>query len=262
MSLPGSDNPSFFDIDGKVILVTGATGQVGFQLCRCLVSSGAYVIGVDLKMDNSKMVSSESIEYLPVDITKKKNIVNLFARLEKQSQKIDVLINNAGVSCFTKYEDRSEEELDFVIDVNLKGTFFLIQQFSIHANSLEKDRSIINIGSVYGLLSPDPRIYSSTDRKSSEVYGASKAGVIQMTKYFAVHLASKGIRVNAISPGGIYNVEEPQSEEFITEYSLRNPMHRMAMVEEIVGCVIFLASDGSSYINGQNIVIDGGMSCW
>jgi NAD(P)-dependent dehydrogenase (short-subunit alcohol dehydrogenase family) len=120
----------------------------------------------------------------------------------------------------------------------------------------------VNIASIYGEISPDPKIYLDGDRKNSEVYGATKAGVIQMTKYFAVHLAEKGLRVNAVSPGGIYNPETPQSERFIKEYSKRNPMGRMAMANEILGAILYLSSDTSSYVTGHNLVVDGGMSCW
>ena len=115
---------------------------------------------------------------------------------------------------------------------------------------------------MYGLISPDFRIYNQGDRKNSEIYGATKAGIIQLTKYFAVHLAENNIRVNSISPGGVYNSDNPQSESFIKNYSYRCPMKRMAKVEEISGAVVFLSSSASSYITGQNLVIDGGMSCW
>ena len=106
------------------------------------------------------------------------------------------------------------------------------------------------------------RIYTDLDRKNSEIYGASKAGIIQMSKYFATHLANRNIRSNSVSPGGIYNPENPQGKDFILNYSERCPMKRMARSEEIVGAIVYLASDMASYTTGQNITIDGGMSCW
>jgi len=105
-------------------------------------------------------------------------------------------------------------------------------------------------------------MYKEGDRKNSEVYGATKAGIIQMTKYFAVHLAENQIRVNVVSPGGIYNSENPQSENFVNEYSKRNPTGRMANTDEMLGAVLFLASNTSTYVTGHNMVVDGGMSCW
>jgi NAD(P)-dependent dehydrogenase (short-subunit alcohol dehydrogenase family) len=115
---------------------------------------------------------------------------------------------------------------------------------------------------MYGVISPDFRIYTDCARKNSEIYGATKAAIIQMTRYFAVHLAQRNIRVNAISPGGIFNPQAPQGDDFIKNYSYRCPMQRMARADEMVGATLYLASDAASYTTGQNIVIDGGMSCW
>ena len=137
----------------------------------------------------------------------------------------------------------------------------LITRFSLKVKS-KNEAVIINIASMYGVISPDYRIYSEGDRKNSEIYGATKAAIIQMTKYFAVHLAERKIRVNCVSPGGIFNPENPQSDSFIKNYSLRCPLNRMANVNEIIGGIIFLSSDAASYVTGQNLIIDGGMSCW
>ena len=172
-------------------------------------------------------------------------------------------MNNAGVSVFEPFEKRKEEAFDWVMDVNLKGSFNCIKSYVklFDENNTDKG-SIINIASIYGLISPDFRIYNSSDRKNSEIYGATKAGIIQMTKYFSTHLAKRNIRCNAVSPGGIFNPDKPQSEEFISKYSYRCPMGRMAKTDEIVGAIIYLASDLASYTTGQNIIIDGGMSAW
>jgi NAD(P)-dependent dehydrogenase (short-subunit alcohol dehydrogenase family) len=112
------------------------------------------------------------------------------------------------------------------------------------------------------LISPDFRIYTDCERRNSEIYGATKAGIIQMTKYFAVHLARYGVRVNSISPGGIFNPEAPQGEDFVNNYSHRCPMGRMAQYEEVVGGILYFASSAAAYTTGQNLVIDGGMSSW
>ena len=126
-------------------------------------------------------------------------------------------------------------------------------------SSVKKNNGcIINIASVYGVVSPDPRIYGKSGRNNSEVYGASKAAIIALTRYLAVHLAPH-VRVNAISPGGIYN---HQSEDFVKNYENRTPLGRMANTEDIVGAAVFLASDASRYITGQNIVVDGGFTLW
>ena len=125
-----------------------------------------------------------------------------------------------------------------------------------------KKASIINIGSIFGVVSPDFRNYTDLPRKSPEIYGASKAGVIQMTKYFSVNLAERNIRVNCVSPGGIFNPKNPQGKDFIDNYSFRVPMKRMAEEKEIVGAILYLASSAASYTTGQNILIDGGLTSW
>jgi len=233
-----------FELEGKTVLDT--------ESC---------VIGADLSPDQNNIIQDDNISYYSLEIDSKQSVKNLFDELYKKYGSIDVLINNAGVSTFKSFENRSEKSFDWVADVNLKGTFFCIQEYFNHQKKIGKG-NIVNIASIYGLISPDPRIYKEGDRKNSEVYGATKAGIIQMTKYFAVHLSENHIRVNTVSPGGIYNSENPQSEYFIGEYSKRNPMGRMANAEEILGAVLYLASDASSYMTGHNLVVDGGMSCW
>ena len=246
---------------GKTVLVTGAKGQLGSVICDGFLNSGSTVIGADLKPDQGKVIEDKNISYFTVDIASQESVENLFSLLLDKYHSIDILINNVGVGTFDPYKNRTEKSFDCVSDINLKGTFFCIQQYINHQNNLNRG-NIVNIASVYGLISPDPRIYKEGDRKSSEIYGATKAGIIQMTKYFAINLAEMNIRVNAVSPGGIFNTESPQSDYFISEYSKRNPMGRMANVEEILGAIIYLASDASSYVTGHNLVVDGGMSCW
>ena len=250
-----------FKLKGKTVFVTGACGQLGKVICQGLLDAGSIVVGADLEIHKTSVIYDDNISYYSLDIANNQAVIDLFNELYNNQTSIDVLINNAGVSTFEPFEKRPEESFDWVTNVNLKGTFFCIQEYFNHQKNIGKG-NIVNIASIYGIISPDPRIYREGDRKNSEVYGATKAGIIQMTKYFAVHLAEKGFRVNAVSPGGIYNSKNPQSEYFIDEYSKRNPMGRMANVEEMLGAIIFLVSDASTYVTGQNLVVDGGMSCW
>jgi NAD(P)-dependent dehydrogenase (short-subunit alcohol dehydrogenase family) len=250
------------DFTDKVVIVTGATGQLGKALCSTYKNLGCKVIGWDVLSPGEIEVN---YEYFQVDVTKKNQVEETLLKSIEISKKIDIFINNAGVSTFEPFEQRSEDKFDWVMDVNLKGTFFCIQSLVNNFDNLKLTQSppnIINIGSFYGVISPDYRIYEDGDRKNSEIYGATKAGIIQMTKYFAVHLAQREIRVNAVSPGGIFNPDNPQSKNFIDKYSLRCPMKRMANVEEIIGAIIYLSSNAASYTTGQNIIVDGGMSCW
>jgi NAD(P)-dependent dehydrogenase (short-subunit alcohol dehydrogenase family) len=205
----------------------------------------------------------ENVDYFMVDITKKSDYDKLYENIIKKFGVIDIVINNAGVSVFEDFERRPEESFDWVMDVNLKGTFFGIQSFvNLFDKYSLKKASIINIGSIFGVVSPDYRNYTDLPRKNSEVYGATKAGVIHMTKYFAVHLADRNIRVNCVSPGGIFNPQNPQGEGFMENYAFRTPMKRMADDEEMIGAILYLASDASTYTTGQNIVIDGGLTAW
>ncbi|MCH7972648.1 MAG: SDR family oxidoreductase [Bacteroidetes bacterium] len=249
-----------FGAEGKVVLVTGSNGQLGGVICDAFNKAGATVLGADL--DDQSKVKNLS-KYYSIDIVKKNNLENVFNDIFTQHKQLDILINNAGVSTFEHFEERSEEKFDWVMDVNLKGTFNCIHNFVNFFDEYGGKRgSVVNIASIYGFISPDFRLYTDCDRKNSEVYGATKAGIIQMTKYFAVHLADRNIRVNSVSPGGIYNQYSPQGDDFIKNYSFRCPMKRMAKDGEMVGAILYLSSESASYTTGTNIVIDGGMSCW
>lgn len=253
---------NLFKLKDKTVLVTGATGQLGGEICRSYTEAGSRIIGVDKQLNPGKIIKADTIEYKTVDISKKHQVVTMFEDVYAQFPKLDILINNAGISVFEPFEDRSEESFDAVVDVNLKGTFLCIQSYAAWAKKKRHKGNIINVASIYGVVSPDFRIYTDCLRKNSEVYGATKAGIIQMTKYFAVCLAQDNIRVNCVSPGGIFNTDTPQGKDFVKNYSQRCPMNRMADSHEIIGAMLYLSSEASTYTTGQNIVIDGGMSCW
>lgn len=251
---------NFFNLSGKVILVTGATGQLGKKICESFLAIGCKVIGLDLKTVENRV---EGVEYYDANIAVKTEVETVMGKIFDLYNGVDILINNAGVSTFEPFEEREEEKFDWVMDVNLKGTFWCIQSYTNEFDKIKKDKgAIINVASFYGVISPDFRIYESGDRKNSEIYGATKAGVIQMTKYFAVHLADRSIRVNSISPGGIFNPDFPQADGFVKNYSFRCPMKRMANAEEMIGAFLYLGSSAATYTTGQNIIIDGGTSCW
>ncbi|MCG6538208.1 MAG: SDR family oxidoreductase [Syntrophales bacterium LBB04] len=253
---------NLFNFKNKVVLVTGACGQLGFEICEAYVKAEAKVIASDIKIRRRKNLRLKNINYLEMDISDKDSVNRAFKAIYSKFGRLDILINNAGVSVFEPYEDRSSDSFDWVMDVNLKGTFFCIQAFAKYAIEKKYPGSIVNIASMYGLISPDFRIYTDCPRKNSEVYGATKAGIIQMTRYFSVHLAKHGIRVNCVSPGGIFNPDLPQGKDFIKNYSYRCPMGRMAEANEIVGGILYLSSEASTYTTGHNLIIDGGMSCW
>ena len=248
----------------KIALVTGATGQLGRQFCHALAKEGALVWVSDLEIDQCKKVVSSLLKNqdhhsLSLDVANPKSVRNAFSEIKNITGSPDIIINNAGIAVFTPFEDRNFDDFMNVMKVNAGGTFLCIQEGSKLMRDNKTKGSVINIGSIHGIVSGDPRIYTDCARKTAECYGASKAAIIHMTKYFAVHLAEFGIRVNCISPGGIFN---NQGKDFVKNYNYRTPMGRMANEDEIADTAIFLASDDSAYITGQNIVVDGGWTSW
>ena len=253
---------NLFNLKNKVVLITGASGQLGTALCKAFDLAGAKVIGLDSDLNESNTALLPDCEYHTLDVRDKEGIVKRFNSIHESHGRLDILINNAGVSCFEPFEERPEESFDWVMNVNMKGVFFCIQSYVNILKKTGQKGSIVNVASMYGIISPDPRIYTDCDRKNSEVYGATKAGVIQMTRYFGAHLAPLNIRVNSISPGGIFNPTSPQGQDFRNNYAFRCPMERMADVNEMVGGALYLSSSAAEYTTGHNLVIDGGMNCW
>jgi len=252
-----------FDLSDRVSIVTGATGQLGYQFSTALLEAGANVVLADKvpipekKLEKLKSIGPEAMA-IKVNVTDKNSIKSMAKKVVSKFGKIDILVNNAGTAVFTSFEERSLDEFEKVLDVNLKGVF-LCSQIVGKLMIKQKSGNIINIGSTYGIVSPDHRIYGKSGRNSSEVYGASKAGVIQMTKYLATYLSKYNIRVNCISPGGVFNYQDPA---FVRKYSYKTPLGRMANEAELKGAVIFLASDASAYVTGHNLVVDGGWTTW
>jgi NAD(P)-dependent dehydrogenase (short-subunit alcohol dehydrogenase family) len=256
------------NLKNKVFLITGAAGQIGSAIVTHLIEEESFVIAADFsskELDDRASKNNwpnDKVFKVECDIRNSMSVENIINSAMNKFGQIDGVVNNAGVSVFEPFLERSESSFDWVMDVNLKGTFFLIQKYIAIYGKLNKPGVILNIASHYGVVSPDPRIYTDCERRNSEVYGATKAGIIQMTKYFAVHLAGKDFRVNCIAPGGVLNNENPQGNDFQKNYSYRCPLGRMAKVEEIVKPILFLLSSASSYINGQTLLVDGGYTSW
>ena len=239
-------------IKKKSIFLTGASGQLGKAISKKLCDD-YDIFNIDISTDKNEINDNT----ICLDVADIKEVRSLF-----DSTNPDILINNAGISVFSDFLDRTEDELDHVYNVNLKGTINMINEFAKKNQNNKTNKSIVNIASLYGLVSADPRIYTDTKRNSPEIYAATKSGIIQLTKYYCVHLREMNIRVNAISPGGIFNPKEPQGKDFIKNYSYRCPMNKMGSADDIANGVSFLISDDSAYINGHNLVIDGGFTAW
>lgn len=249
-------------MERKTAVITGGAGQLGSALCRRFdrLNYTTVMIDVDLNTCKRRIAELHLKHTIPIelDITDLPSIESVFREVVETFHHLDVLVNNAGIAVFTPFEERTFDEFDKVMKVNIYGTFFCSKS-AMQYMEKQKHGSIVNIGSIYGVVSPDPRIYGDSGRNSSEVYGASKAGVIQLTKYLAVHVKCKNIRVNCVSPGGIFN---HQKEVFVKNYQNKTPLGRMAHEDEIANVVTFLCSDEASYITGQNIVVDGGFTIW
>jgi NAD(P)-dependent dehydrogenase (short-subunit alcohol dehydrogenase family) len=240
-----------FDLKDKVVVITGGAGLLGKMHAEAVTEAGGTALLTDV-------VKSDNCHYM--DVTDKKSIQNFFDGLSK----VDVLINNASLNpkMVSKKEDNKFENFNLddwnkSLNVNLTGSFLCSQVF---INKIIKDRNggcIINISSDLGVIAPDQRIYGD-DFKPVD-YSVTKHGIIGLTKYLSTYFADKGIRVNSISPGGVYT---NQSMEFVNNLSKLIPMGRMAHKDEYKGAIVFLCSDASSYMTGHNLIIDGGRSVW
>lgn len=266
---------SRFSLDGVVAVVTGARGKLGPVWVAALADAGARVAALDLpgaagsanwaRVDQS----SGRIASYDCDITRRDDLEEACARLTRDLGAPAVLVNNAGVDqppdtggARAEVQDISADVFRRMVDVNLVGTFQATQVFG--AAMLEAGRgSIINIGSLYASVSPDQRFYDhfpgTPPFLKGPAYGASKAGVVSLTKFFATLWGPRGIRVNTLSPGG---VSAGQDAEFVRKYSSRVPLARMAVDADLAGPLVFLASDASSYVTGSELRIDGGFTAW
>ena len=250
----------------KIIFITGSEGQLGKKMVTIFSSKNWECYGIDIYEEPASYLNLKG--YLKGDVTKRLSFKNLFkmANVKNNFQYKIALINNAGVAVFTPSEERTYEEFRKVSDINLFGPINGITEFFKYfikekTNLQRESLHIINIASIYGLISPNENIYTDTKRNSSEIYGASKAGLIQLTKYFATRYAKHNIQVNAIAPGGVLN-ENHQGVEFIKKYSNLVPQNRLCNDYEVANLIYSIIESNCSYLSGQTIALDGGMSSW
>lgn len=266
-----------FDLNGKVAVVTGGAGILGQHFCAGLAESGADVAVVDLQTENAQESAQLLAERYGVkafgygcDVSDPASVQTMVANVVAAFGEINILHNNAAGKSddldafFAPFEDYSLNQWREIMSVNLDGMFLVAQAIGKQMVTQGKGGSIIQTASIYGVLAPDHRIYEDSfylgrQINTPAVYTASKAAVIGLTKHLATYWAEKHIRVNTLSPGG---TESGQNDEFKRRYSARIPMGRMGNAPEIVGALLYLASDASSYVTGQNIIVDGGLDCW
>ena len=256
-----------FNVKNKIAVVTGGLGIIGTQQCTALASAGAKVAIFDIENPDKnhylkKIARKYNIKFFRVDISKKEEVKKNLKKIKKIWGVPSILLNNAAID-FPPNKERKEtfenyplDKWKAVLEVNLTGMLICCQ---IIGGEMAKNRngSIINVSSTYGLLSPDQRIYDNFIKPVS--YSVTKSGVLNLTRYLATYWANKGVRVNTLTPAGVFN---NQAKEFVKKYCQRIPIGRMANSDEYNGAVLFLSSDASSYMTGSNLIVDGGWTAW
>jgi len=255
-------NTKFFlnEFKDKVVLITGGNGQIGQDIVKYYLHCEAVVINLDIEEPTHAWQSidekKDKLEYfIKCDITNKDSVVQSIESVIDKFVNIDILINSAGISVFSPFEERTCEEFTHVFDVNIKGMFLVCQKIIQKMLKQENKGVILNLGSIYGHTIADQRIYGDSGRNSPEIYAITKSGVTQFTKYLARYYGKDGIRVNCISPGGIF---ANQANFFVKNYEYKTPLGRMGNPEDLIGGVAFLTSSMSIYVTGQDLIIDGG----
>ncbi len=257
----------------KTLIITGANGIIGSIVCEKALKNGFKVAAFDLQIHELEKIKKKYPEELLIyacDIRVKHEIELGLSKVLDQWHTIDCLFNNAGwkgsnpQDFFKPFEDWSLELWRDILSVNLDAVMLIDQIIGSHMANIQGFGSIVHTASIYGIVAPDQRIYEGSDYlggpiNTPAVYSASKGAVIALMKYLATYWAHKGVRVNAVSPGG---VQSGQNSVFNNKYSARVPLKRMAKAEEIADGVLFLLSDQACYITGHNLIIDGGLTVW
>ena len=269
-----------FDLNGRVAIVTGGAGLLGVEFSRALAEAGAAVVVADLAQDKAEEMAQSLSDSgywaagFGLDVTRIESARELASFTVGKFGRLDILVNSAALDpkfdpdaaakgiTPGSFEDYPLEQWNTALNVNLTGMFLVTQACVQPMLEQGKKGSIINICSTYGLNGPDQRIYIKDGKRVAYkpvYYTTTKAGVMGFTKYLAAYYAGTDIRVNALTPGGVYNNHE---EYFVKNYSAKTIMGRMAKKDEMNGALLFLASDASSYMTGNNVVVDGGWTTW
>ena len=269
-----------FELKDKVAIVTGGGGLLGTEFCLTLASAGARVVIADIDEEAAQDVLHElalaghQALALGTDVTSPESTRAMVQSTLETFGKVDILVNcaaldpkfdpvhlNESISESGAFENYPLEAWKQALDVNLTGAF-LCSQAVVRPMLKQGKGVIINLSSIYGISAPDQRLYhkpGQTPKYKPVYYSVTKSGILGLTRYLAAYYAGKNIRVNAISPGGVYNQHD---SEFVESYSAHTILGRMAKKDEMNGALLFLASDASAYMTGANLIVDGGWTAW
>jgi 2-deoxy-D-gluconate 3-dehydrogenase len=282
--------PDLFDLTGRVAIVTGGAGLLGAEFCKTLAQAGAQVVIADIDgeaayslaasfdrdwpvLSNQARSGPSRAIGIPTDVTSRASVQVMISRTLAEFGRLDILVNSAALDpkfdpeheaasiAASSFEDFPLPTWQLAIDVNLTG-MFLCCQAAVRPMLVQGGGTIVNVCSIYGLVGPDQRIYQKPDQEQQfkpVYYSVTKAGVLGLTRYLATYYAGRKLRVNALTPGGVYNGHD---EAFVQAYSARAVLGRMAEKGEMNGALLFLASDASAYMTGANLIVDGGWTAW
>lgn len=264
-----------FNLKGKVAIITGGSGLLGTQYAKALLSCGAQVVLADVDKEKIEKLTQELFSQfgdkvfgLVVDVSRKEDADAMAEKAMEKFKKIDILINNAGISgkfassnVAPIFENYPREEWDKAWGVNVTGMFLCAQ--AVGKEMVKAGGGVIvNVASMHGMVSPDQRMYN----KEGELkfvkpvsYSVTKSAIYNFTRYLAAYWGDKNIRVNTLTPGGVFDNQDP---EFVKKYNYKTPLGRMANPEDMAGPMLYLVSDASRYMTGANLVVDGGWIIW
>lgn len=267
-----------YNLQDRVAVITGGAGLLGKGYCQTLAEAGAHVVVVDIEMDLASSLAEQiqqatGVETLALetDVSKYDSVQTMISTILERFGKVDILVNNAALDPkfdpehasqhTNRFEDFPFEAWKTALDVNVTGMFLCAQ--AVSKPMLESNSGVIvNVSSTYGLVGPDQRLYERQGepmRYKPVTYTVSKAAVLGLTRYLATYFANTGIRVNTLTPGGVFAGHD---EEFVHRYSSKTVLGRMAKPDEMSDALLFLVSDASSYMTGANLVVDGGWTAW
>jgi 2-deoxy-D-gluconate 3-dehydrogenase len=269
--------PHLFDLTGRVAIVTGGVGLLGAEFCRTLAVAGAAVMIADLNGEAARNLAASLIQIgyrttsHETDVTSPESVKSLVMETKNAFGRLDILVNSAALdpkfdpqtskSHSGAFENYPLELWQQALDVNLTGAMLCCQE-AVQPMLEQGSGTIINLSSIYGVSAPDQRLYQRVGHPPQfkpVYYTVTKAGILGLTKYLSAYYAGKNIRVNALTPGGVFNGHD---EEFLSAYAARSIMGRMAEKDEMNGALLFLASDASKYMTSTNLIIDGGWTAW